>query len=278
MGFHENEYNRFNLDGRMRKNIPCVLLSIAFHSAALILCCSCSQSSPTISEPFPHYLTEDDDWITYEGTLPSESGQTVTVELQLVPGTPGMDSYYRIEETFHAFDSTMPFSGFSRSQGRYSVLVGSPGHNIIQIISKRKMRSVTGKGFTKADEVTENLYLKSYGDHELVLVDEDFNEAVPRHSLIRRSELFTVEGYFTVYGDTTEFFERNTRKTWPVAQLAHYDEAVRKYDRLAKEKFEGVYLKALSYSITQTDKNGKESDALVFKKILLMDSMPSNNF
>ena len=67
-------------------------------------------------------------------------------------------------------------------------------------------------------------------------------------------------------------------KTWPVAPLGYYDEAVRRYGMLAKEKFEGVYVKALSYTVSHTDKNGKEWDALVFKKILEMDSMPSNNF
>lgn len=82
----------------------------------------------------------------------------------------------------------------------------------------------------------------------------------------------TVEGYFTVYKDTSEYYERNTQTKWPVARLAYYDEAVKKYRMLAKEKYEGIYLKALSYSVRHRDAFGKEVDALVFKKLLLMDS------
>jgi hypothetical protein len=119
----------------------------------------------------------------------------------------------------------------------------------------------------------ENLYLKSDSEHHLIFVDESLKEKSHKYLLTRRaSQLFTVEGYFTVYDDTTDFFERNTRKEWPVAQLAEYYEAVKKYDHLAKEKFEGVYLKALAYSVRHLTKEGKEIDALVFKKILEMDS------
>ena len=66
------------------------------------------------------------------------------------------------------------------------------------------------------------------------------------------------------------YFEKNTLKKWPVAQLACYDEAVKNYHALAKEKFEGTYLKALSYTIRHKDANGKERDVLVFKHILQM--------
>ena len=184
-----------------------------------------------------------------------------------------MDSYYNIVETLHVSDSARPFSMSTRSHAKYAVLFGSPHHNIIHITNKTRMRSIIkGKRFEKGDEVTDDLYLKSYGDHELVLVDENFQDVIPRYTLIRRSELFTVEGYLTVYGDTAEFFEKNTRKGWPVAQLARYAEAAKKYELLAKEKFEGVYLKALSYSISHRDRDGNESDALVFKEILHMDS------
>ena len=122
------------------------------------------------------------------------------------------------------------------------------------------------------DQVIEDLYLESRGDQELVLVDANFQRGNARYRLIRRSDLFTVEGYFTVYSDTTDYFERNTREKWPVAQLANYNEAVSQYHALAKESFEGIYLKALAYTVRQPDRNGKERDMLVFKKILQMGS------
>ncbi|MEX1240973.1 MAG: hypothetical protein WEB30_14710 [Cyclobacteriaceae bacterium] len=80
--------------------------------------------------------------------------------------------------------------------------------------------------------------------------------------------VFTVEGYFTVYSDTTDYFERNTLTKWPVAQLAYYNEAVAQYHALAEEPYEGIYLKALAYTVRQPDGNGKEREMLVFKKIL----------
>ena len=78
-----------------------------------------------------------------------------------------------------------------------------------------------------------------------------------------------------MYSDTTDFFEKNTRKKWSVAQLGEYDEAVNKYNYLAKEKFEGVYVKALSYTVLRKSKDGEDVKALVFKKILEIDSMPA---
>jgi hypothetical protein len=73
-----------------------------------------------------------------------------------------------------------------------------------------------------------------------------------------------------VYDHTTDYFEKNTLEKWPVAQLACYDEAVKNYHALAKEKFEGIYRKALSYTIRRKYANGKERDVLVFKRILQM--------
>lgn len=102
---------------------------------------------------------------------------------------------------------------------------------------------------------------------ELVLVDDGLAQTVPRYTLIRRSDLFTAEGYITVYTDSTaEFFERNTRKEWPLARYGHYRDVVRKYHSSVKEKFEGIYLKALSYTVSCRRDNGDLFDAVVFKK------------
>ena len=119
----------------------------------------------------------------------------------------------------------------------------------------------------------EDLFLKTDGEHKLICLDENLEEISRQYTLTRRaSPLFTVEGYFSVYDDTTDFFEKNTRKGWSVARLAEYDDAVKKYEYLATEKFEGVYLKALAYTVRHLTKDGEEIDALVFKTILHMDS------
>ena len=249
-------------------------LLISLSMAGLL---ACSQS-PTDLEPFPHYLMEEEeDWITYEGILPGKDGHQVKVELSLVPATPGMDSYYKIWESIESDAPGNQFASSIHSRGRYELL-SSPGASIIRLIDKRKTNAlfrakVTPMEFQRELEIREDLILKGNGDHQLILVDDDFNAVDSRYILTRRnSPLFTVEGYFTVYGDTTDFFEKNTQKQWAVAQLGEYDKAVNKYTYLAKEKFEGVYVKALSYSVVTQNREGKDINALVFKRIIQIDS------
>jgi hypothetical protein len=232
---------------------------------------SCSKSRRN-SESFPDYQTPDEDWITFEGILPSGNGNKVVATLELMPGSPGMDGYFKLTE--------MPVPGrpfadmvYTNSQGKYSVLLTAAGQRIVHITRRRLTGSLTiGKHFGPSDQIAEEIFLKGNND-QLVLVDKDIMPIDSGYSLFRRSALFTVEGYVTVYNDTSaEFFERNTRKSWPVAQLACYKEAVTKYRSLAKEKFEGIYVKALSYSVPQSDIAGETVESLVFKRILVMDS------
>lgn len=234
---------------------------------------SCSESADKNSEPFPNFLHPDVSVITYEGILRSVNGKDVLVQLDLVPGAPGMDSYYKLYQHLFPDDTTKHFSAGGNHEGKYSVLLGAPGERLIEMTTGRKKWFLMQTDrYTADDWLPDHLVLKSDGDHALVMVDEDFKEVEPRYTLFRRSDLFTVEGYFTAYKDTCDFFERNTRKQWAVAQLAKYPYVKKTYNRLSKEKFEGIYVKALSYSVRQTGPSGEELDALVFKKILLMDS------
>lgn len=233
---------------------------------------SCSRPQP-ISEPYPHYLIEEEDWIVYEGTLPASYGPDVHVELSLFPGAPGLGSRYNMMEYPDVSRWSEVFAGMIRSSGRYLVL-SSPEGRIIHISDRTFIRSISMRGDLRMPEFgKENLYLKSDGEEKLVFVDENIKEKNRDYVLTRRSSpLFTVEGYFSVYNDTTDFYERNTGKAWAVARLGRYGEAVKKYDYLAKEKFEGVYVKALAYTVRHLTPEGKEIHALVFKKILHMDS------
>ena len=232
---------------------------------------SCSRPQPA-SEPYPNYLIKDEDWIVYEGTLPSSYGPDVHVELSLFPGAPGLDSRYQMME-FPDGRSPGGYQGLIGSRGRYIVL-SSPEGQIIHIPDRSFVRAISMRGELPMPEIDkENLYLKSDGQHKLILLDENFKKRSGDYVLTRRaSPLFTVEGYFSVYNDTTDFFERNTQKEWSVAKLAQYDKAVKNYKFLSKEKFEGVYLKALAYTVRHLNQEGEEIDALVFKKILHMDS------
>jgi hypothetical protein len=232
---------------------------------------SCSRPQP-VSEPYPNYLIEEENWIVYEGTLPASYGTDVHVELSLFPGSPGLDSRYQMSEYP---DTVWPkeYERWIKSAGRY-IMLYSPKGPIIHITDRNFITAISMRGELQIPEYgKENLYLKSEGEHELVFVDENLKEKNREYVLIRRSSpLFTIEGYFSVYNDTTDFYERNTQKEWSVAHLGAYDEAVKKHNYLAKEKFEGVYLKALAYTVRHLARDGKEIHALVFKKILHMDS------
>lgn len=162
----------------------------------------------------------------------------------------------------------------SLSKGVYTVLYGPKGQNILQLNGKLLSSLSRGK---KPEYSSVELFFKNKGDHELVLLDRDLSEASPGYSLVRRSNLFTVEGYITFVNDTSDFFERNTRQKWAVAKLGEYPEADSTYKLLAKEKFEGIYMKALGYSVHHIAEDGKEIEALVFKNILKMDSMEDLN-
>ena len=234
----------------------------------IIAVCSCNVP-PRSEEEFPARLGAEKEWVAYEGVLPSENGDSIFAELYLKHASFGLESFYELKEHVHRPDFSMSTS----SQGKYVVLAGSDGMTIIQIIGRKRIGALTRGRMLKPDDfVQEDLLLKSNGDHELILVDDQFNETIPGFSLRRRSELFTVEGYFTVYNDTTEFFEKNTRKKWAVAQFGDYSDAIKKYHELAKEKHEGIYLKALAYSTPYGELGGSVIDALVFKRILKADA------
>ena len=60
-----------------------------------------------------------------------------------------------------------------------------------------------------------------------------------------------------------------------MSKLGDYHQAISQYHKLTKQKFEVTYLKAIGYSIEQTNREGKQIEALVFKKVLQMTSSPS---
>ncbi len=243
-------------------------LSIFILTIALF---SCKEQYKKIAEPFPNFLTSQNEWITYEGHLPAEGEQEKVFELKLKPGSIGSNSYYTMHESLGEINV---FAMGSLSQGVYTVLYGPKDQNIIQLNVKLLRSWSSGK---KPEYSSVELFFKNKGDHELVLLDSDLSEASPGYSLVRRSNLFTVEGYITFVNDTSDFFERNTGQNWALAKLGKYPEADSTYKLLAKEKFEGIYMKALGYSVHHIAEDGKEIEALVFKNILKMDSMEDLN-
>ena len=121
----------------------------------------------------------------------------------------------------------------------------------------------------------DEMFFLTRGNDELLPCDDNFKPITTdrRYTLHKRSRLFTVEGYITFGQDSAEyfkqdsatFFERNTSEYWRVTDLGEFNELRLLYKKLAKEKFEGVYLKALAYSVMDTTL--REKNVLVIKRI-----------
>jgi hypothetical protein len=243
-------------------------LSIAF--AVCLLGCQ-GQEADVI--PLPVITAPADDWIIYEGVIPSPEGKDLQIELYLMPGAVGVDSYYRLHQW--APDEN-EYSMEHLRMGRFTTLYGSSDKEVIVHVHAPKGKSFgiskkhDGKLIVKPRP--RDLIFKSAGLNGLVLLDDNMNPVREdsHYNLVQRSRLFTVEGYVTFSNDTADFFEFNTRENWVVAKLGTYGNAKEKYGQLAREKYEGIYLKALAYSVVHTAKNGEDVQALVFKKILEM--------
>jgi hypothetical protein len=230
----------------------------------LLALISCHPEKST--DPFPVHLVADRDLIIYEGAI-SLRGELLNIELSLKAESTNENSFYRLSAWSNEHNSyIMGWAG----NGTYTILSANGQEHFIQL-HKVTHSQFTGTGKMPKQE-TMDLSFRISSDYELIFADDDFDEITPLQKLTRRSDLFTVEGYFTVSGDTTDFFEQNTREYWPVSNLGFYDEAVLKYGELATEKYEGIYLRALAYSVHNIGADGKERQALVLKRIYKMGS------
>src|SRR5690349_980322 len=146
-------------------------LLLVFAAAVL----SCSGPEPA-SELYPNYLIKEEDWIVYEGTLPSSHGPDVHVELSLFPGAPGLNSRYRMTE--YAVDgSTGTYDGWVRSVGEYSLFYSADGL-IIHIPDRIVIESVSMRGQHPSRNIEKiDLYLKSDGEHKLLVLDEELKQS-----------------------------------------------------------------------------------------------------
>lgn len=227
---------------------------------------ACTTHDKEKQKPFPNLIiSEDDEWTTYEGKWLTKGG-VIRFELSLKSGAFGYDSYYKLSESFEADSST---SG-TPSSGLYSSF-GFPNNEFR--ICLHDVATYDKGGYLRYKELDnidseDEMFFMTRGNDELLPCDNNFKPLTldRRYTLHRRSNLFTVEGYFTIEQDSVEFFERNTREYWKVTDLGEFNELTVAYNKLVKEKFEGIYLRALAYSVRDsTSMTGK--DVLVIKQI-----------
>src|SRR5258706_2699929 len=260
------------------------LISVLFVLAA------CSSPKEKKQVPFPLLSVDEDEWAVYEGKIILDKGVEVELELLLMQAAVGVDSYFEL----HKFTMRKGVGHGTQSKGKYSVSYGLPhneqGITIIDppIKFKGKLtadKSLKAEGseelarkFLEGQDLLEEpeLYFKTDGNEKLIQTDRGFDAKGSKFVLYRRSSLFTVEGYVTCEDSVTEFFERNTRKNWKVSSLGEIDSIKIKYIELATETGEGIYLKALAYSISDTT-SSESNRSLVIKRMLRMEKSSIQN-
>jgi hypothetical protein len=219
-------------------------------------------------------VSNDDEWTTYEGRWQAQNG-VIHLELSLKTGAVGYQSPYRLYENFVERKRA---SG-TVSENVYSTYSGMPNNGFgICLHDLRPFQFGVFLRYRKSADLHEEMFFITRGNDELIPCDDQFKPLTTdkRFTLHKRSKLFTVEGYLTVEGDSAIFYERNTMEHWNVAKLGEFDSLVNAYRTLAKEKFEGIYLKGLAYSVVDTAV-AKNRDALVLKRIEDIGNDPDPN-
>lgn len=233
--------------------------------------CRYSDKKPIV---FPSIGTSEDEWAVYEGRWLSQDG-IIEFELKLKTGTGGIDTYYKLHERMLSTKR----AGSLSSQGMYSSYYGlsnkQTGIWLHDLDAFNIGKFPTHLRFKKSllDD-SEEMFFITRGIDELLPSDNNFKPIASdwQNTLHKRSKLFTVEGYITfdqsgvLQQDTAVFFERNTMERWRVTNLGEFNELRTSDQELAKEKQEGIYLKALAYSVTDTTSK-RNKTSLVIKEI-----------
>ena len=251
--------------------------------------CQTERKPPEISPPDP---AADGLWMVYEGRVPLDENTNLHIELSMLPSTGSGAGHYQLEEYTEAGDVTTKVSAF---QGKYSSFYGkTPEEIYVQLHNSAQekglsrtynVRTSAGDfGSPPTNTIRKEVFRKTdlvvmiKGVNEVIVVDERMTPlTLERYTNLTRrtSPIFTLEGYFRHNGDTAVFAEMNTNQRWAVSKHGEYLKAIRQYHQLTKKKFDVTYMKAIGFSIRHINKEGREIDALVLKKVLLMTASPS---
>ncbi len=224
---------------------------------------------------FPLITVDSEEWAAYEGKWLTQDG-VIRFELFLKAGAAGVDSYYELHELFERSDSTQSWG--TTSHGLYSTYRGLP-HNVLGIrlheLSMYDKSVYLRYNVSQSLGMHDEMFFVTRGQDELLPCDDSFKPITEdwHYTLHKRSKLFTVEGYLTIERDSIDFYERNVFEHWSLAELGEFNEVKEMHSKLAKEKYEGIYLKALAYSVLDTSAT-KGERSLAVKRILSFNQDP----
>lgn len=212
----------------------------------------------------------------------------------MLPSNSMGEGSYRLQEFVEGGSADPEPSAF---EGKYSTLLGeTPDERIVQFHNSARpeglrrtylapglIGNITGSHLPMIREEpfrTTDLAVRADGKNKLIVLDGSL-QAVSTESeanLVRRtSRLFTVEGYFRHNGFSADFRELNTAENWTVSKYGDYSKAIGQYHQLTMRKFEFTYMKAIGFSIRNTDVAGNEREALVIRKVLQMTTITQAN-
>jgi hypothetical protein len=219
----------------------------------------------------------------YEGRIPLDDKRNIFFEISLTPSVNANEGTYTLTEFIEAEEVV---SGNFSAKGLYSAIDNKMGEREFYLQNsarpdklKRIYQTETGS-IREENFRNKDLVIQSADNNMMTVLD---NNATPvstafQYKLVKRaSDLFTIEGYFRHKGDTSEFFEMNTERTWPVLKLGAYMEAARQYYKLATKKGEPVYLKGTAYTVDLTTKGNKKIKALIFKRVIQTTGVFTSN-
>ena len=232
-------------------------------------------SSPKEKQiPYTASDVTEDEMAVYEGKIITDKGLILDVELSLAQAAVGVDSRFKMMKSAQSGNGAYAMQVAGKYSTSYGLSQNEQGLTLTDHAKTFQGMAARGNNPTASNSVfegmrTPELYFRTLGNEKLIQSDKNFNPKDSKYTLVKRSDLFTVEGYVTCQDSLTEFFERNTMRNWNVAPYGVIDSVKIKYLSLATESFEGVYLKALAYSIADTTAQGKKS--LVVKRLIRME-------
>lgn len=229
-------------------------------------------------EEFPVKTTTD--WITYEGRVPVTDKDNLYMEITMLPGNAG-EGHYRFDEFFETPTDVNKIGSFTGIYSSFSTPSGEIEIHFQNSSYPQGIRyrypSLDGKHIREQEYRVRDLVLRNDGGHKLIALD-NANQPISldeRHNLSKRtSTVFTIEGKFAHVGDSSVFYEMNTKQVWPLSRQGAYELATRQYYQLADMKNEGIYLKGTGFSVREVDQRGHRKEALVIKSIIAMTSSP----
>lgn len=212
--------------------------------------------------------------ITYDGRIKYAAEKVVALTIKLYPSS-STEGSFDLLESLVANDIATETSTL---KGFY-ILRPLEDQTILTLENSAREKPLRRSFMTTHGKIREQNFRHRdltffFKEDYLQLVEENIPLSTDPEDFLYKptSPEFTVEGYMTYRGDTSFFYETNTKITWPLTKLGSYTQAAREHNTLADKKYDTTYLKATAYAITVVQKK-KKVDALVLKKIIQSSSL-----